>query len=112
MCRILPGLGFNCYSFLAADGVRPARSSVGERADFAAGSAKPPHSGIPLMFPFAGRIRGTSFRFEGQRYELEAGDGLGNAIHGFVMTRPWRVIQQSGIASAVNFKRRSMTRHC
>jgi aldose 1-epimerase len=43
------------------------------------------------MFPFAGRIRGTSFQFDGRTYSLEAGDGLGNAIHGFVIGRPWRV---------------------
>jgi aldose 1-epimerase len=43
------------------------------------------------MFPFAGRIRGTSFRYGDKTFELDAGDGQGNAIHGFVIDRPWRV---------------------
>jgi aldose 1-epimerase len=32
--------------------------------------------------------------YGGRTYELEAGDGRGNAIHGFVLNRPWRVIEQ------------------
>src|SRR5207302_10517553 len=49
-----------------------------------------------LLLPFAGRIRGTSFQFEGRQFALEAGDGQGNALHGFVLNRPWRVTQQAG----------------
>ena len=36
-----------------------------------------------------------SFEFEGTTYQLTPGDAMGNAIHGFVMGRPWRVIEQS-----------------
>jgi aldose 1-epimerase len=92
--KILPGLGFNCYSFEAAT---PAGrlEVLWSAPGFAAGGGKATGSGIPLMFPFAGRIRGTAFRFEGKEYRLEAGDGLGNAIHGFVIDRPWRITQQA-----------------
>ena len=92
--KILPAAGFNCYSFVVPGGGEPIEA-LWTAADFVAGQGKPSHSGIPLLFPFAGRIRGTSFRFEGKRYELEAGDGRGNAIHGFVLNRPWRVTSQS-----------------
>jgi aldose 1-epimerase len=63
--------------------------------DFVTGKGRPSASGIPLMFPFAGRIRGTSFRFGGSSFELTAGDGQGNAIHGFVIDRPWRVTERA-----------------
>jgi aldose 1-epimerase len=64
-------------------------------ADFDKGDKRPSGSGIPLLFPFPGRIRGTTFEFDGRNYELEPGDAFGNAIHGFVCTRPWRVIEQN-----------------
>jgi aldose 1-epimerase len=47
------------------------------------------------LFPFPGRIPGTSFVWEGKTYSLEPGDGRGNAIHGFVHTRPWRVVEET-----------------
>ena len=87
---ILPGLGFNCHSFRASVDGREIEV-LWSAPEFTSGQGKPSHSGIPLLFPFAGRIRGTSFQYEGNRYELEAGDGQGNAIHGFVLNRPWRV---------------------
>ncbi len=92
--HVLPGVGFNCYGFEvpSADGTIDVLWSDPK---FPAGEGKPSHSGIPILFPFAGRLRGTSFEWEGSRYELEAGDGQGNAIHGFVLDRPWRVIEQS-----------------
>jgi aldose 1-epimerase len=93
--KILPGVGFNCYSFAVSKSGKPVEV-LWSAADFASGAGRPSGSGIPLMFPFAGRIRGTSFRFESQSFPLEAGDGQGNAIHGFVIGRPWRVTHQAG----------------
>jgi len=37
-------------------------------------------SGIPLLFPFPGRIQGTEFTWEGKTYHLQPGDKFGNAI--------------------------------
>ena len=91
---ILPGLGFNCYGFSVTTPAGPLETLWAD-PNFTAGTAKPTHSGIPLLFPFAGRIRGTSFRFRDKQYELEAGDGQGNAIHGFVFNRPWRITDQA-----------------
>lgn len=92
--KILPGLGFNCYSFTAATANGPLEA-LWSSPELLGGSAKPSGSGIPLLFPFAGRIGGTSFRYEGKTYELVAGDGRGNAIHGFVINRPWRVTEHA-----------------
>ncbi len=62
--------------------------------EFRGGNERPSGSGIPILFPFPGRIGGAKFRYDGREYELEPADGLGNAIHGFAYTRPWRVLRQ------------------
>ncbi len=92
--KILPGLGFNCYGFSVASSAGPV-DVLWSAPDFTDGTAKPTSSGIPLLFPFAGRIHGTTFHFQGQEYTLEEGDGQGNAIHGFVFNRPWRVTDRT-----------------
>lgn len=91
---IAPQLGFNCFSFQA--------NVEGKQVDvlwhdpqFREGATRPSRSGIPILFPFAGRIRGAKFKYRGREYQLEAADGQGNAIHGFVYTRPWRVVEQT-----------------
>lgn len=91
--RVLASLGFNCFSWMPVLAEGP-REMLWAAADFACGSGRPSASGIPLLFPFGGRIGGAKYTFEGREYQLEPGDGLGNAIHGFVINRPWRVIEQ------------------
>jgi len=92
--RILVSLGFNCFSWrpVLEDGPR---EMLWADAKFEEGDKRPSGSGIPLLFPFPGRIAGATFRFDARDYELEPGDPLGNAIHGFVYNRPWRVIEES-----------------
>ncbi len=89
---IVPALGFNCYRFTARDDNGPVEV-LWSAPGFADGGMKPSGSGIPLLFPFAGRIRRAAYQYEGKQYTLEATDGLGNAIHGFVLNRPWRVVE-------------------
>ena len=88
--RVLPGLGFNCYSFEASGGGPPV-DVLWSAPRFTSGTERPTRSGIPILFPFAGRIRGTSFQYGGRSFPLEVGDDFGNAIHGFVLNRQWRV---------------------
>lgn len=91
--QVLVSLGFNCFRWqpVCADG---ARDVLWCEPGFEAGDKRPSASGIPLMFPFPGRIGGARFQFAGRDYELEPGDGMGNAIHGFVLNRPWKVVAQ------------------
>lgn len=103
MARIAPELGFNCFEFLG--------SSEGDLVDvlwrepeFEMGGKRASGSGIPLLFPFPGRIAGTTFHWDGRDFELTAGDGRGNAIHGFVHERPWRVIAQSDTTATGQFQ--------
>ncbi len=51
-------------------------------------------SGIPILFPFAGRIGGARFSWRGTTYQLPDGDGQGNAIHGAVCDRAWEIVEQ------------------
>ncbi len=93
--HIAPELGCNCFSWQVHFGQQP-RELLWSHPEFAGGQQRPSHSGIPLLFPFPGRLRGRSFTFNGQSYPLHCGDdGRGNAIHGFLLDRPWAVEAES-----------------
>ena len=51
---------------------------------------QPSRWGVPLLFPWPGRIPGGRYRFQGREYTLPV-DTSGNAGHGFVKTLPWKV---------------------
>lgn len=91
--RIQLALGFNCFEFQASVGGEP-RNVLWSSPEFAAGTARPSSGGIPILFPFAGRLRGASLDYGSKRYEFDRLDALGNAIHGFVLDRPWRVVSR------------------
>ncbi len=101
--KIAPRRGFNCFSYQPVlEGQTIEVLWTAE--DFVAGGGKGSHSGIPILFPFPGRLRGTSFEFQGRSFALAAGDGIGNAIHGFVIDRPWRVVEQTGTMAVAEFQ--------
>ncbi|HIE98512.1 MAG TPA: aldose 1-epimerase [Planctomycetes bacterium] len=96
--KVAGHLGFNCFEFIAQLGDEAV--SVIHAADgFANGDKPPSHSGIPLLFPFPNRIRGGRYSWDGKDYELPESlvgyEGAGNAIHGFCLDRPWRVVSQT-----------------
>jgi aldose 1-epimerase len=92
--EILVSQGFNCFRLTAMPAGRPLEV-LHAPPDFSIGQSRPSRGGIPLMCPFPGRIPGTKLTWKRKKYALEAGDALGNAIHGFVMSRPWRIIDQA-----------------
>jgi aldose 1-epimerase len=92
--KVLADYGFNCYQLRLVDRGEPVEV-LWSAAGFENGTERASHSGIPILFPFPGRISGTSFHFRGRDYPLSAGDGIGNAIHGFVLNRPWQIMEQS-----------------
>lgn len=91
---VLVGFGFNCYRYTAMVDGRPI-DVLWSAPKFADGGERPSHSGIPLLFPYPGRLRGTTLSFGGHTYALEGNDGRGNAIHGYVLNRPWKVVERS-----------------
>lgn len=96
--KIATDLGFNCFEFIAKLDYEEV-SVIDSANGFADGGCPPSHSGIPLLFPFPNRIRGGKYSWDGKDYELPeslvAHEGAGNAIHGFCLDRPWRVVSQS-----------------
>ena len=87
---IVPEAGCQCLSY-----------SVGA-IDVIAGPASPdawrehPHrGGIPILFPWPGRIAGARFSFEGREYRVPVNEpARGHAIHGFACERPFRVTRR------------------
>lgn len=90
VAQVLVSQGFNLFQWSVGS-----REVLWAEAGFETGGKRSSGSGIPLLFPFPGRISGAKFHYCGRDYQLESGDGRGNAIHGFCHTRPWRVIEQS-----------------
>jgi len=97
--RIAVEYGFNCFEWLVhVDGrIVDALSTV---PGFEETGERPSGSGIPLLFPFPNRIRDGRYSWAGRDYEFPSGstgcDAAGHAIHGFVIDRPWRVVEQTG----------------
>lgn len=93
---VAPGLGFNAYRFsIERDGQEVA--IVDSPPTLAELGACPTHYGIPILFPFPGRLSGGSYVFADREYVLSTEDDEPTALHGFVLYRPWKVID-SGVS--------------
>jgi len=91
---ILAGFGFNCFRFrVPVDG--QTIDTIWSEPGFEEGDKRASGSGIPILFPYPGRLRGKTLNWSGREYCLEGDDNRGNAIHGFALTRPWHVIEQT-----------------
>lgn len=102
---ILPAAGFTCYALRIPVGSQTV-DVLDTDPEFASTGIHPTRNGIPLLFPYPNRIRGARFVWEGRSYDL-AGvhqDGQGNAIHGLVFDRPWRVVEQGGDRAVGQFR--------
>ncbi len=105
--QILPELGFNCYQFQAiVDG--QCIDVIDSHPEFASGNQRPSSSGIPILFPFPNRIANAHYKWEGISYDLPAEktyhDQSGNAIHGFCLDLPWRVIAHEETYAIAQFQ--------
>jgi aldose 1-epimerase len=100
---ILPGFGFNCYSFEAVvDG--QAIETLWAEPGFAPGG-DPLRNGIPLVFPFAGRLNSYEQTFQGQRFTIGDTPILeGKPLHGYVIDRPWRVVERTESRTVGTFR--------
>jgi aldose 1-epimerase len=97
--RIAVDLGFNCYFFKAQTATGESVDVLSADEGFEEGGKPPSRSGIPLLFPYPNRIRAGHFTWNGTEYKLPMNlvpfDKTGNAIHGFCIDRPWRIVSQS-----------------
>lgn len=95
-------LGFNCFGFCPmVEGV--AREVLWSEPGFERGERRASGSGIPVLFPFAGRLTGKQLTFGGRTFSLDSDDGRGNAIHGFVQTREWHVVDRTAASVTGEF---------
>ena len=101
--RLLPSMGCNCFQFQVPTASGPL-DVLWSEPGFEQGNKRASGSGIPLLFPFPGRVQGSAMRWDNRDYPLEPGDGRGNAIHGFVHERPWRVIAQEASRAVAEFQ--------
>ncbi len=94
---VLPERGFNCYAFQAKLG-EVTVDVIDSEPGFADGAGRPSGNGIPILFPYPNRIREGKYSWDGTEYHIPSEavsyDANGNAIHGFCLDRPWRVIEQ------------------
>ncbi len=91
---ILPDPGFNCFSF------KPVIKGIPIEALWAESGfgpeSEPDLSGIPILFPFGSLMTGSEFTFEGAGYKTPGAMIHGvDAMHGYVLSRPWRIVEQS-----------------
>ncbi len=94
VARVHAGFGFNCFDLQLPAGGQ-LHQVLWAAPGFEGGTERPSGSGVPLLFPFPGRIAGGRFEWEGRRFEIPPTDNRGNAIHGFVLNRPWRVVERT-----------------
>ena len=88
---VVPGIGLNLYRFSIERGDESI-AVIDSPPTLEDLRREPYHYGVPVLFPFPGRIPQGRFTFGGRTYELAKLDEEGNAIHGLVASRPWRVI--------------------
>lgn len=104
--QIAPGCGFNCYHFTVHHEGK-FFSLIDAEENFPQPDSRPSGHGIPLLFPFPNRIRGDQFEWDGKTWQLPLDQvpfNKTNAIHGFCLDRPWRVIKQSGNRVSAEFQ--------
>jgi aldose 1-epimerase len=107
--EVLVSQGFNCFRWIApfASGGpigAELRDMLWSEPGFEDGDHRASRAGNPLLFPFPGRIQRGAFEFGGKRYEVPQEDGLGNAIHGFALRSPWRVVEKETSRVAAEFR--------
>jgi aldose 1-epimerase len=85
--HVVSGLGANVARFRVGD-----VEVLASPPDMATLRERPTRWGSACLFPFPGRIQGGRFTFRGKTIQLPVDGRDGNAIHGVVRTRPWRVL--------------------
>lgn len=87
--EVWPALGFNAYHWSVVN------QQLLYRSPQFFSEMRPTRSGFPILYPFPNRIREGRFVWESKTYQLPLGDPANkNAIHGFVGSHPWRVVDQ------------------
>lgn len=92
--HIAYGIGANCVSWTVTrnNQTYDVLEQPQNPPDLKSGKFK---AGIPVLWPFPGRVRDARYRFEGQEYKLPVTDKGGvHHIHGVVIKAAWQVKSQ------------------
>lgn len=101
--RVLPALGANCVDFRVRGPNGEALPILYSPADPEQLRSAPARYGLPLLFPFPNRVRGGRYEFGGQAHQLTA-RSHGNAIHGLVISQPFRVEAAEATAQGAHLR--------
>ncbi len=90
---IVPGIGANCVAWSV--------QQAGQKIEILETPPDPESlrtrrfkAGIPILWPFPGRVREARYNFDGKEYHLPVTDKGGvHHIHGLVISAPWQVNQ-------------------
>lgn len=108
LAKIAVDLGFNCFLFTAVTANGDSVDVLSATEGFETGGQPASRSGIPLLFPYPNRISGGHYSWNGRDYQLTPDgvpfDKTGNAIHGFCIDRPWRIVSQSQASVTAVFR--------
>ena len=101
--QVAVSVGANCLSWQV-----PFQGEMLELlwSDLATLVSYPARHGMPILFPFPNRIRAGRYSWQGRDYHLPCNDPRGaNAIHGFILHRPWQVVEASETTDTGSFVR-------
>lgn len=88
---ILPEFGANCVAFSVQRDQQ--QLDILYPPELTKLSVSGTGGGVPVLCPFPNRVREARFAFRGREIQLHA-NRAGNAIHGLVHTRGWKVLDQ------------------
>jgi aldose 1-epimerase len=86
---LVPEAGCQCLSYRVG-----ALDVIAGPADPTAWRAHPHRGGVPILFPWPGRIAGAQFTYRGEKYQMPVNDSHGNSIHGFACERAFKVLRR------------------
>src|SRR5216683_1117091 len=88
--KIIPEFGCQCISYRVGS-----LELIAGPSDFERLRAEPFSWGIPLLFPWPGRMGGGRFEWRGRSHSLPVNEALrGHALHGLVYDRRFRVVKR------------------
>ena len=96
--NILPAIGSNVCRFQTEVACCPVEV-LASPPDMAALRELPTRWGAGVLFPYPGRVSGDSFTFNGETIRLLPDPATGNAMHGVVRRREWRVVEMGASPS-------------
>ena len=96
--HVVPAIGSNICRFQTNVGGR-AVAVLASPPDMATLRKLPTRWGSGVLFPYPGRVSGDSFEFRGEQIRLLPDPATGNAMHGVVRRREWRIVDMGASPS-------------